>query len=340
MHHTQYENVLDYGTVQCTWAHISLYILWSGHQLLFLSLPKPHHLHYCTAKHKRRTVTLCRETSLLIVANRTMRWNTYSRTRSERAGVSNNFHLSMMGGLGLLWVFLAGVAVFSSWTTSTTPSKQSLHGNDDKAHRFLENSVGADDDTQQQRVQILYDIDQDALDRFKAAPTGYRYHPSYYSDKYLRRTPLQSSFVTEQLTQTWGSWTLVDSKSAIRPGDDFYNQYPNRDVPWADFSESTAWQKDATYLPQFLDQGIALVERAMEAILTEYGYGSDRDDRPLEERMALLGVSPQVGKARPGTGASVVGNSYQGLVRRILHAIVSQDTFTLAMAGHSSAAGE
>ena len=121
----------------------------------------------------------------------------------------------------------------------------------------------------------------------------------------------------------------------------FYQQFPNRDVPWTQFPAETAWQKDTTYVTAFLDQGLALVERAMEAILTEYGYGSDRDDaRPFAERIALLGLSSEPnGKYLPKTAGYAVGNSFQGLVRRILHAIVTEDSFVLAMAGHSAAAG-
>ena len=178
------------------------------------------------------------------------------------------------------------------------------------------------EDSEQAVRRLIADVDEAALARYKADTPGFRRHPSYYSDKYLTRARGPDA--------SMGSWTLVDSKSAIRPGDDFYNQYPNRDVPWQDFPETTAWQKDATYLPQFLDQGIALVERALEAILTEYGYGSDRDDRPFEERLSIL--------TNPSRN-TMPGKSFEGLVRRVLHSIVTQDTFTLAMSGHSAAAG-
>lgn len=170
--------------------------------------------------------------------------------------------------------------------------------------------------------RLLAEVDAETLERYKADPSGFRRHPSYYSDKYLPRAP--------QPVDTYGSWTLVDSRE--RPGDDFYTKYPNRDVPWAEFPEN-AWQKDPEYLPQFLDQGIALVERAMEAILTEYGLGKDRDKRDFEERIQLMAAvdNPSV--------ATLAGDSHLGLRRRILHAIVTQDTFTFALSGHSAAAG-
>lgn len=204
-------------------------------------------------------------------------------------------------------------------TTITTSTAEVVIDYEDKEE---------EDPAVQQVRRLVQDADTETIARFKAAEPGYRWHPSYYSDKYLLRSNLvPGSGAATAMTHEFGAWTLVDTKRASRPDDAFYNQYPHRDVPWSDFPDDTAWQKDAEYLPEFLDEGIALAERAMEAILTEYGYGKDRDETPFEERMMRL-------------SNNLVGNSYQGLVRRVLHAIVTEDTFVFAMAGHSSAAGE
>lgn len=175
--------------------------------------------------------------------------------------------------------------------------------------------------------RLLADVDAEALARYKADPKGFRHHPSYYSDSYVRRARAP--------VDTFGSWTLVDTKRSTRPANDFYTKYPSRDVPWEDFPD-TAWQKDEEYLPKFLEEGIALAERALEAILTEYGFGKDQDSRDFSQRIKLLGA--QVEKTEPGA-VILNGDSYKGLVRRILHAIVTEDTFTFAMSGHSAAAG-
>ena len=175
--------------------------------------------------------------------------------------------------------------------------------------------------------RLLADVDAETLARFKAQPTGFRRHPAYYSDKYVKR----AKPATEH---TFGSWQLVDAKRASRPADDFYNKYPNRDVPWADFPD-TAWQKDKDYLPQFLNQGIALVERALNAILAEYGITEESSGRTGEDLYKLLGI-------QDGKGCGVVNSneqSYQGLIRRVMHAVVTEDTFVFAMSGHSAAAG-
>lgn len=181
------------------------------------------------------------------------------------------------------------------------------------------------------RSLVADNVDEATLARYRAEPSGFRRHPSYYSDKYLTRARRGGGGGTGSASTSLGSWTLVDTDAPTRADhhtDAFYDRYPHRDVPWDDLPD-TAWQKDAAYLPRFLDQGIALVERAMEAILMEYGFGPDRDDRPLEERMQRLNVKD-----------ALKGNAYANLVRRVLHAIVTQDTFVFAMSGHSAAAGE
>lgn len=164
-------------------------------------------------------------------------------------------------------------------------------------------------------------VDEGTLMRYKSDPPGFRRHPSYYSDRYVTRArgPVGAH----------GTWTLIDGRDGVRPDDDYYDRYPHRDVPWNDLPDGTAWQKDATYLRRFLDEGIALTERAMEAILTEYGFGPDHDTRPFEERISVLDGKDDL-----------FGDSYANLVRRVLHAIVTQDTFVFAMSGHSAAAGK
>jgi hypothetical protein len=236
-------------------------------------------------------------------------------------------------------LLLLGFIALGSRTATTTTRTRSPplpDGHIPKEEKVLSSSASSVDRLVR---RLIPDIDHEALERFKAEPSGYRRHPSYYSDKYIRRASTGMTMDDKiALVTKWKAWTLVDEKRSMRPGNEFYNQYPNRDVPWTQFPDS-AWQKDTEYLPQFLNEGLLLVERAMEAILTEYGYGSDRDNRPFEERIALLGLSPPRGKSLPEAGGYAVGNSFDGLVRRILHAIVTEDSFIFAMSGHSAAAG-
>ena len=247
--------------------------------------------------------------------------------------------LKMRQGAGTLFSVLCGLFLLAivAWTATTNKTSiTGLHGAvvggtaltiQVKSLREQEEEQEEEDFSVQQVRRLVADADEETIARFKADPPGYRWHPSYYSDKYLTRAKAPDG--------VYGSWNLIDNKRSTRPDDTFYTKYTNRDVPWAEFP-TTAWQKDPEYLPKYLDEGIALAERAMEAILMEYGYGKDRDDTPFEERIKRLGPkSPE----SPGV-ADLVGNSYQGLVRRVLHAIVTEDTFVLGMAGHSSAAGE
>ena len=161
----------------------------------------------------------------------------------------------------------------------------------------------------------------------------------------------------EELTTKWGQWS--NDAKATRPQQDdtlLYQGYPNRDVP-RESMPANAWQKDPARVQPFLKEGLALVDRAMEAILTEYGSGpTDKPHEDLESRqnttfgldMVMDLSSFQVGgssgsggeKPRlPRNGGWATPQSFRGLVRRVLHAIMTQDTFTLVLTGDAAAAG-
>ena len=93
----------------------------------------------------------------------------------------------------------------------------------------------------------------------------------------------------EKMIEQWGSWTLVDNKK--RPTTDYYKQYPNRDIPRSEFPKD-AWQIDKQYLTKFLPEALALVRRAQEAILAEYGQAAGRrNKKTFEERSAMFNMT-------------------------------------------------
>ena len=182
--------------------------------------------------------------------------------------------------------------------------------------------------------------------------------------QYKPRSPLDTNpakagerdKVKAELASKWGTWTLVDPKAAERPKDDFARTFPDRDIPWDKFPDK-AWQVDQSYLSKFLPEAKAHVERAMEAILAEYGWSKlDSPNLKLEERIDGTEQQPHSFKTavlnltveEAWQGKNMVGGDlggwiskeyFDGLIRRLMHAIITGDTFTLVMGGHSSAAG-
>jgi hypothetical protein len=149
-------------------------------------------------------------------------------------------------------------------------------------------------------------------------------------------------------TLKWGEWKPMAKE---RQPHDFYKDYPNRDVPRDKFP-STAWQLDKEYMTQFLTQGKDLVMRAMEAILAEYGHGVDDEPGvPFSNRSAMFNLRRYnvtekkfdkfggVGGNDKQDGGWTTDRTWGGLQRRILHAIMTEDAFIFAMAGHSASAG-
>jgi len=166
-----------------------------------------------------------------------------------------------------------------------------------------------------------------------------------YQHKSLRKSPLGTE-QAKSLAQTYGKWTFVDPRKDKRPKQDYFISYPNRDIPRDKFPEN-AWQTDPEYLSKFLPEAIALVERAMEAILSEYGFGLlDKPTLPFDSRVEQspfkfsIIVLDEVGHGKKKIdGSFTTKGSFDVLTRRVLHTIMSEDKFTLVMGGHSAAAG-
>ena len=152
----------------------------------------------------------------------------------------------------------------------------------------------------------------------------------------------------KNMIDKWGSWTLVDNKK--RPTEDYYASYPNRDIPRSEFPDN-AWQTDNDYLAEFLPEAIKLVERTQEAILAEYGQteGSWKERaemfelemfESLEKSSGYIIEKPEWRKDVEGErGGWSTFKSMEGLKRRLMHAIMTEDSFIFAMGGHSAAAG-
>lgn len=162
----------------------------------------------------------------------------------------------------------------------------------------------------------------------------------------VKPDPLLTKERSAALAKEWGKWEFVDKKADQRPKDDFAATFPFRDVPRDKFP-ANAWQTDPEYLKDFLDQSLKLVDRSMEAILAEYGHGKkDQPDKSFDVRMDEMfnikivtsAEKPNAKKPIPEAGWTTA-SSMQGLVRRVLHAVMTGDTFTLVVGGHSAAAG-
>jgi hypothetical protein len=194
-------------------------------------------------------------------------------------------------------------------------------------------------------VQERFPTDGDAKNKKPAkikdnTPVAHENETPRYAYK-NRGQPMPDDMAKEQ-TDKWGEWKPMTKE---RPQHDFYEDYPNRDVPRTKFP-SNAWQLDKVYMKEFLTQGKDLVMRAMEAILAEYGHGVD--DEPgasFATRSAMFNLrrydvsDPAVKFDKVADGGWTTDRSWEGLKRRLLHAVMTEDSFNFAMAGHSAAAG-
>ena len=167
-------------------------------------------------------------------------------------------------------------------------------------------------------------------------------------------------------TKKWGAFNFMDPDpkyhGTIRPRPINYNDVPNRDVSNADFPIG-AWQGDTLYMTTFLRQAKLLINRTMEAIYAEYGVGiippndggdaaaaidnaEDGEERSLLSDEMLAGrdtfapfiLRDTMAVPLPPTGSYSYSTrqSFDGIARRVIHHIMTGDTFKLVLGGHSA----
>jgi len=155
--------------------------------------------------------------------------------------------------------------------------------------------------------------------------------------------------IKDALIEKWGHWHFWDGTPEIRPTEDYLSMYPNKDCPYEGFP-SESWQADAVYVNHMIDSASELVIRAKDAIFTEYGLGPreeiSRDQLIQRTNMFKLDflnlnsddVSEPVNEGLT-RGGWTTSSSFEGLARRLTHAMMTRDTFTVVMGGNGAAAG-
>jgi hypothetical protein len=173
----------------------------------------------------------------------------------------------------------------------------------------------------------------------------YSHYATIIPDPFLDKTI--SNTHKKDLTDKYGHWKFWDGDEQNRPHGDYCGAYTNRDIPGLDFPDR-AWQGDAVFVNHIIDAAEHLVARAKEAIFVEYGHGKPLAPEKLAERMKMFKWEQKIkDKPPPAFAPGRAGTrdfggwtySHDGLVRRLLHAIMTNDEFVVVLAGHSAAAG-
>jgi len=166
----------------------------------------------------------------------------------------------------------------------------------------------------------------------------------------LEAPVLKEQPTKQDLIEKWGAWHFWDSEADIRPDKESYilDSLRNKDFISYDL-DNDAWQNSAVYVNHFLDSAEELVERAKDAILAEYGHPKEDGMSPVAAvarhqlfSLKVLGDTddelqePELEVME--RGGWTTKKSLSALSRRILHAMVTMDTFTIVMGGYSTSA--
>ncbi len=150
-----------------------------------------------------------------------------------------------------------------------------------------------------------------------------------------------------------GFWSFKDHSNVVRPVQDFSKiEYKDiKNTAWL----PNVWQTDEQYVKDFIAEGRKLVDRMLEGIHAEYGYpakkadGSTLSDEELTKREEVFkinlvdneqGIGTRIG-AKVGRGGSgwITHSAFDGLTRKLLHSMITNDEFYYVLGGHSAATG-
>jgi len=154
----------------------------------------------------------------------------------------------------------------------------------------------------------------------------------------------------QEVREKWGAWNFIDEKESRFEAD--FSDVEYKDLPTDKFPHD-AWQGDATYVSSFVKEARALVTRMQEGIYAEYGspLNKTQDDGTIipltsdeqEERDDMWKIhvfdTEEDPKTLKGGIAKLSRVAFDGLVRKLLHAMMSNDDFFAVLGGHSAAAG-
>lgn len=158
----------------------------------------------------------------------------------------------------------------------------------------------------------------------------------------------------EKVREEWGAWDFRDPRSGPqketttpnsedfqRPAADF-SKASHKDLPIEEYPPGS-WQADDQYVANFLEEAKKLVHRVREGIYAESGWPKKDDDdeyMELRERLFKIHVWDVDSIGSKGEGiAFLTKPAFDGLVRKLLHAMMTNDDFYAVLAGHSAAAG-
>jgi hypothetical protein len=162
----------------------------------------------------------------------------------------------------------------------------------------------------------------------------------------------------EATKKQWGAWEaptdVFYEKYSIQRPEPPFDTYPYRDVPLKKFPEHS-WQLDETYVASFLQQSKGLLHRVKEGIYTEYGQPTIRKDgkkiskNEMDKRDELFGVITEDFFIKKGTAVEIKNlhiakkgvaymseTTWDGLVQKLLHAMMTNDVFYVVLVGQGS----
>lgn len=140
----------------------------------------------------------------------------------------------------------------------------------------------------------------------------------------------------ETIRKEYGAWDFHDhSGKSIRPIANF-DKVPYKDMMNKNFPVNS-WQMDQKYVSDFISEGKLLISRMRRGLYAEYGWEAHSEIQKRDE-VWNIEVSDAPTPGQTGIGW-ISTRSFNMLVKKLLHSMITNDEFYFVMGGHSAAAG-
>jgi len=177
-------------------------------------------------------------------------------------------------------------------------------------------------------------------DEFRSPYASHLYDKS---EEFLEEQQTKYLAKMKAVREEWGAWDMQPHENDDDSLLSKLQEVEYKDITNDEFS-STAWQMDEEYVDKFLMEGKALVKRVYNGVLAEYGSPPKNKDgtaltadqsKERDEKWKIhISDEPKT------NGIAVLSQvAMDGLVRKLLHAMITQDEFYTVLGGHSAAAG-
>ena len=228
-----------------------------------------------------------------------------------------------------------------------TPSKKPYHEKTEEEEMAeLEDEILEDMRDKTGAWDLAYENEKNEQGHYLHDPETSPYASHLYKASQQELDARQAEFMKRMnaTINDYGIWQGPSVEGVVGLDYEFFDRFDFRDADPSDFPDFV-WQKSSEYIESFLQEAQALVEATKEGIMREYNHinPGDREkayfDVIIGEKEFKEGMAWDPPKKKNENSTRTEGiaympqKSWDGLIKKLLHAMITEDHFYVVVAG-------